>query len=366
MTYWMAFAESGIKTETRNRAIAYFTEKGLGIGDFMENEAEWDSCIYKDVSVLSDDDKVLLREAKSKLANYGIKCLDMSRQGYEMIPVAGDERFPKKLKDYLKFSTPTILYAKGNMDLLSAPMTAIVGSRNASTISLDFTANVARKVVGSGKIVVSGFAKGVDQMASAAALEVGGSTVLVLPQGICTAGSVFKRMYQFMDRVLCISLCPPNMPWSVGLAMERNAYIYALADEIYAAQSDNHGGTWDGVNKGLKRGDKVYVRVPGPTEKCANMELISRGAKPVDKNGDETTLDPSAAASVKPLCTAEQIIEAAQKLLETKTSITAADVIKHLNCSNKNITDVLKKSDLFDVMKVRQAYAFTKKQASLF
>jgi predicted Rossmann fold nucleotide-binding protein DprA/Smf involved in DNA uptake len=86
--------------------------------------------------------------------------------------------------------------------------------------------------------------------------------------------------------VLVLSVFHPKSPWSVDLAMARNSIIYGLASEIYAAQSDDKGGTWSGVTDGLKKGRIVYVRMPEKNEKCANMTLINMGAEAVDMDGN--------------------------------------------------------------------------------
>lgn len=357
LTYWMAFTESGtfpnessISYWKRNELIAdFFTKKGKTVGDFMEDETMWDAIGADGNRILDEAGKQSLRNAKTRLPNYAMKLDEMTREGYVIVPIT-DVRFPKKLKDYCKFKTPTILYAKGNMAMLEQSMTAIVGSRKASQISLDFTERVARKAVSDGKVVVSGFAKGVDQMASASAINAGGATVVVLPQGIRKSGSVFKQLYGAMNegRVLCVSLCPPDMPWSVGLAMERNAYIYGLADEIYAAESDSHGGTWEGVRKGLHDGAKVYVRQPEPGEKCANGELIRQGAIAVDGNGNKISDNPNAPRHL----TSDQIVDEAAALFCDKITVLRPASIKDLlNCSNdeKEIAKALdSRPDLFD------------------
>lgn len=373
LTYWMAFAESGtfpnessISAKKRNELIAdFFIKKGKTVGDFMEDETMWDALGADGNRILDDASKQSLRNAKTRLANYAIKLDEMTREGYVIVPIT-DIRFPEKLKKYCKYQTPTILYAKGNMDLLRQNMTAIVGCRKASQISLDFTQRVARRAVENGKVVVSGFAKGVDQMASASAINAGGSTVVVLPQGIRKSGSVFKQLYCALNegRVLCLSLCPPNMPWSVGLAMERNAYIYGLADEIYAAESDSHGGTWEGVRKGLRDGATVYVRRPEPGEKCANGELIRQGAIAVDGNGEKGEDVPNAPRHLSP----DQIAEEAAGLFSEHLRVLRPESIKqHLNCSNdeKEIAKVLDaRPDLFDKGKEKGTYI--RREASLF
>jgi len=65
--------------------------------------------------------------------------------------------------------------------------------------------------------------------------------------------------------------------------MERNVYLYALAEEIYVAEAESKGGTWYGAIDGLKKGRKILIRQAAPEEKCANNELIAKGAIAVDE-----------------------------------------------------------------------------------
>ena len=165
-----------------------------------------------------------------------------------------------------------------------------MGSRAAEGISLEFTDNIAKLASKDFKVVVSGFAKGVDKQALDSAIKYKGQSIIVLPQGITTFNSGFKTYYkQIVDGdVLVLSTFHPKSAWSTGLAMARNPIIYGLADEIFVAESSDKGGTWSGVIDGLKKGRKIYVRNPEPLEKNANKLLIQKGAIAVDYNGVET------------------------------------------------------------------------------
>lgn len=120
------------------------------------------------------------------------------------------------------------------------------------------------------------------------ALENSGQSIIVLPQGILTFASGFKKYYQNIVKgdVLVLSTFHAKLPWSVGLAMSRNRYIYGLANDIYVAESNSQGGTWEGVIDGLKKIKKfkmeeyrkIYVRYANKNEKCANNLLIKQGA----------------------------------------------------------------------------------------
>lgn len=165
---------------------------------------------------------------------------------------------------------------------------AIVGSRSASDISLNFTDNIANLASREYKVVVSGFAKGVDKQALDSAIKYKGHSIIVLPQGIMTFGSGYKNYYrQIVDGdVLVLSTFFPKAPWRVELAMARNPIIYGLADEIFVAESSEKGGTWSGVIDGLRKNRKIFVRLPEHTEKNANILLIQKGAVAVDFEGN--------------------------------------------------------------------------------
>ena len=120
------------------------------------------------------------------------------------------------------------------------------------------------------------------------ALKYKGHSIIVLPQGITTFSSGFRKYYKQIIEgdVLVLSTFHPKAPWSVQLAMARNPIIYGLAKEIYVAESSNKGGTWSGVIDGLRKKRTIYVRMPEANEKNANLLLIRKGAKPVDMEGN--------------------------------------------------------------------------------
>lgn len=268
-----------------NLIVKFFHEHKISIVDFFDlSEADWKNVYELDEKQISD-----LNQAKSELAGNAFLAESLLNQGYEIIPITSPE-YSKTLKDNLKVAhSPAVLYLKGNKKILEEKSIAIVGSRAASEVALQFTNNIAKKASKDYKVVVSGFAKGVDKQALDSALDYKGQSIIVLPQGITTFGSGFKKYYkQIVDGdVLVLSVFPPKAGWSAGLAMARNPIIYGLANEIYVAESSDKGGTWSGVLDGLRKGRKIFVRIPEETENNANDILIQKGAIPVDFNGDE-------------------------------------------------------------------------------
>lgn len=281
LTYWVALTHTPkIWTSRKNEMIVHCFNQGKTIIDFFESDN------FLDMD-LKQEELSLLNQTKTELGNDAFLVEELLNQGYEIIPVTSKDYSPT-LKANLKYNAPLILYVKGNKQILQEQSIAIVGSRNANEKSLQFTDNVAKKASSEYKVVVSGFAKGVDKQALDSAILYKGQSIIVLPQGITTFASGMKKYYKQIIEgdVLVLSTFHPKSPWSVELAMARNSIIYGLASEIYAAQSDDKGGTWSGVCEGLKKGRRIYVRIPENGEKCANLTLINMGAEAVDMNGN--------------------------------------------------------------------------------
>lgn len=282
-TYWMALAHiENIWTKRKNEIVVACFQKGETIADFFEaSEQAW-----VDEYKLSKEEVTTFADAKTKLANYSFQVEDLQEQGYRLIPITSKD-YPKQLKANLKYNAPVLLYVKGNVQLLNKQSTAIVGSRSAKQISLDFTDAIAKLSVNNGKVIVSGYAKGVDKQALDSALKYDGTSIIVLPQGITTFSSGFKSLHRSIvsGRLLVMSVFHPNAPWNVALAMARNPIIYAIAEDIYVAESDSKGGTFSGVVDGLRKGRTIFVRQPEAGERNANMQLFEMGATLVDANG---------------------------------------------------------------------------------
>jgi DNA protecting protein DprA len=283
--YWMALAHlPKVNNKLKNDVIVKLFQEHLTIIDFFQlNESS-----LKNDYQLNDIAISLLEGAKKELANYAFIVEDMLEQGYDIIPITS-EKYSNILKNNLKRAyAPPVIYVKGNQQILNEKSLAIVGSRNASDIALKFTDNVAMDASKNFKVVVSGFAKGVDKQALDSAIKYNGQSIIVLPQGIMTFSSGFKKYYKQIieGNVLILSTFFPKAPWNVKLAMARNPIIYGLANEIFVAESSEKGGTWSGAMDGLRKGRNIYVRSPEANEKNANQILIDKGALPVDILGN--------------------------------------------------------------------------------
>jgi len=284
-TYWIAVAHLPKWTiERTNRFIIQIIhENKMSWADFFELDKKG----WKELFAFTEKELSDLEYAKNDMPRLAFIAEQLQNEGFQIVPINSSD-YPVVLKENLKIkSSPPVLYIKGRKGLLQEDAVAIVGSRKAGAKALEFTDHVAKKSVKEFKVVVSGFAKGVDKQALDSTIEANGKSIIVLPQGILTFQSGFKKYYEPIVNgdVLVLSTFFPKAGWDVGLAMARNAYIYGLAKEIYVAESDSKGGTWEGVMDGLKRQRKIYVRYPEPKEKNANLKLVELGALSVNMDG---------------------------------------------------------------------------------
>ncbi|MFC2100970.1 DNA-processing protein DprA [Bacteroidota bacterium] len=372
--YWVALAHlPRWKYQSINNLIVqFYHEHNLPVEDFFQlSEKEW-----RNTYGLNDTEIGDLKTAKSELPNTAFLAESLLNEGYQIIPITASE-YSKTLKENMKTSkAPPLIYVKGNSQVLEEKSIAIVGSRNASEKSLQFTDNIAKLAGKEYKVVVSGFAKGVDKQALDSALKYKGQSIIVLPQGIMTFGSGYKKYYkQIVDGdVLVLSIFHPKVPWRVELAMARNPIIYGLANEIYVAESSDKGGTWSGVMDGLRRERKIFVRKAEGSEKNANNLLIQKGAVPVDSNGKVTEEFIPAEQRKLSFKTEEPLSAYENKIFELlkKGEYSVKEIIKHLDLqiSEFKLREYLKSNDAI-IMIPKKPLRFTlksnaKKQGKLF
>lgn len=359
-TYWIALANLPRwgHLKINNLIIKFYHENKISIEEFFQlNEIIWRDQYQLDEKQVSD-----LRQAKSELASNAFFAESYYSQGYEIIPITSPE-YSKTLKANLKVAhAPAVLYVKGNKKILEEKSIAIVGSRDASENALIFTDNIAKLASKEYKVVVSGFAKGVDKQALDSAINYNGQSVIVLPQGIMTFSSGFKNYYkQIIDGdVLVLSTFFPKAPWKAELAMARNPIIYGLANEIYVAESAEKGGTWSGVIDGLKKGRKIFVRKPEANEKNANNLLIQKGAIPVDFDGFELPRNYDSTntenVSVFPEPTNNEFLETKVREAFNGRPLSAKELLSKLNLTwtAQKLNSYLKKLDFIEVVKEKK------------
>lgn len=360
--YWISLAHIPGWGAAKTNAIVvkFFHEHKSSIRDFFHLEkAAWENIYGLEARDIAD-----LEKAREQVAGNAFLAETLLNEGYEIIPLNSPEYSPT-LKLNLKAShSPVILYVKGNKQLLNEDSVAIVGSREAADVSLRFTDNIARKAVKRKKVVVSGFAKGVDRQALNSAVEAGGQSIIVLPQGIMTFSTGFREYYKQVvgGKVLVLSTFSPKAPWQKELAMARNSIIYGLAKDIYVAESGEKGGTWSGVIDGLRKKRRIFVRQSDLHEQNANAILIEKGAIAVDFDGKEIyerSLVVSEPESIYTPSPAEPLEERILAILNGRP-VTAQEILDrlHLNLTSQQLNGILKGLAQVEIIKAKKPHMF--------
>lgn len=193
-----------------------------------------------------------------------------------------DDAYPHRLRSHLGRSAPSLLFGVGDGAALDRGGLSIVGSRDIDAEGEAYTAEVARQCARENIPVVSGGARGVDEIALSAAFDAGGYAVAALAEGLGKASLAAKYREGIREeRLVLVSPYAPHAGFSVGNAMGRNKLIYALGDAALVVNASlRTGGTWAGAEEELKRerARPVFVRLT-ETRLEGNEALVKLGAR---------------------------------------------------------------------------------------
>ncbi|MEX0629315.1 MAG: DNA-processing protein DprA [Chloroflexota bacterium] len=205
-----------------------------------------------------------------QLADHGVGVLTYGTKGY-----------PRRLANLP--SPPPLIAYRGNLSLLASPGIGVCGARSASDAGLTAARRVGETAAVHGLVVIAGNAAGVDTTAQTAALNAGGSIVLVLPEGIARTALAHEAddLAADWDRVLVLSQFPFTQPWTVWGAMARNSLIAALGDALIVIEAGEQGGTRAAGEVALRLGQRVFVLQFEDGMPEGNRALIELGAKAV-------------------------------------------------------------------------------------
>lgn len=182
------------------------------------------------------DDTVLLKHYLQRGQRAG--CVPLSRVS---------EDYPVTVHNRLGTEAPGCLWAKGNLELLTKPAVALVGSREIGEENLAFAREVGRQAARQGYVLVSGNARGADRAAQESCLANGGEV-------ICVVADELER-HTPRGNMLYISEDGFDLPFSTQRALSRNRIIHCMGLRTFVVQAGyQHGGTWDGTVKNLRFG----------------------------------------------------------------------------------------------------------------
>lgn len=192
-----------------------------------------------------------------------------------------DPRYPERLR-ILGDLAPPKLYCRGNLELLTAKrILAIIGARDSTeygdSVAEMFATDLARR----GITIMSGLARGIDGIAHASALAVGGNTIAVLGCGIDVIYPHCNQRLQerIAEEGLLISEFEPGAPAHKHHFPQRNRIIAMMGQGVLVVEAAYRSGTRITVKWALDHQQDVFA-VPGPigrAESFGTNETIQDG-----------------------------------------------------------------------------------------
>lgn len=203
--------------------------------------------------------------------------------------IVSNENYPIELKKSLSTNTPPILSYIGNIDLFRKRKVGFSGSRKVSEKGIEVTKDCVEQLTRKDVCIVSGYAAGVDFEAHHGALSNGGSTIIILPEGV-NSFRIKKEMKEVWDwnRVLVISEFKPDAPWMASRAMQRNNTIIGLSDIMVVVEAGETGGSLDAGYKTLQMQKLLFVPQYGvvPESALGNNKLLNSGAAAIKRSSE--------------------------------------------------------------------------------
>ncbi len=191
--------------------------------------------------------------------------------------------YPQLLKEIP--SAPFILYKKGNLDLNSAPLISVVGSRKFTSYGKQATDSLVHDLVQTGLIIVSGLALGIDGIAHQAALANGGKTIAILGNSL-DEKNIYPRAHINLAREIAesgalLSDYPIEMPASEFTFPARNRLIAGLSLGTLIIEAGEKSGSLITAHLALEFNREVFT-VPGSIFSAQSVganQLLKKGAK---------------------------------------------------------------------------------------
>jgi len=199
-----------------------------------------------------------------------------------------EDGYPALLKELS--DRPDYLFVKGNTSLLSRPMLAIVGSRNATRQGCLDAEAFAEALSNAGITIVSGLAEGIDAAAHRGALRGKGGTIAVIGTGA-------DRVYPASNRDLAQEIAAQGAiitEFALGSSAQkwhfpkRNRIIAGISMGCLVVEASLTSGSIITARLGLEEGREIFA-IPGsihsPFSKGCHR-LIRDGAKLVETARD--------------------------------------------------------------------------------
>jgi DNA processing protein len=248
---------------------------------------------------------------------------------YKITPLfLTDDAYPKRLLNC--YDPPTLLYYRGNADLNTSKIIAIVGSRTHTEYGKTVTENLIQEFSNFEVLVISGLAYGIDSLAHKTALKYKMPTVGVLAHGL---DKIYPAEHTAMAK---------EMIKNGGLLTEfriktkpdrhnfpaRNRIVAGISDAVIVVETDIKGGSM--ITAELANGyNKDVFALPGKT-----TDKKSSGCNSLIKNNKAILLTD-----------AQQLLETMGWQQKKKTTKITKELFIELTPDEKIIVGILKQKE---------------------
>lgn len=191
-----------------------------------------------------------------------------------------DPEYPEYLKQI--YQPPAVLFYQGDLSLLNNNLISIVGSRRHSIYGQSVVSALVPDLVKGSLTIVSGLAKGIDQLAHRKAIESGGRTIAVIGTGIDQYYPNENKQLQkkIADDHLLLSEYPLGTTPSREHFPMRNRIIAGLSLGTVVVEAQQRSGSLITANLALNEGREVFS-IPSDIFNVYGVgtnDLIQRGA----------------------------------------------------------------------------------------
>ncbi|MBC1499925.1 DNA-protecting protein DprA [Listeria weihenstephanensis] len=199
-----------------------------------------------------------------------------------------DTCYPSLLREI--YDPPLLLFTKGDLDLLTYEMLAVVGTRKMNEHGKEIISKLVGPLCQNAFVIVSGLALGVDAQAHKEAIRTGGRTIAVI-------GSGFLQFYPLENTALFANIAAnglilseyaPHITARKWHFPERNRIISGLSVGTLIIQAEKRSGSLITADAALNQNREVFA-VPGNIFEPVSMgtnNLIQQGAKLVTEVTD--------------------------------------------------------------------------------
>lgn len=229
--------------------------------------------------------------------------------GVQLIPLT-DPMYPELLRSIA--DPPLVLYAKGQLELLSEAGFAIVGTRRPSHYGATMAERFARDAAQAGVIIVSGMARGIDTAAHRGALAVGGGTIAVFGCGVDELYPAENRKLkeQIQSEGLVLSEYPMGTPAYPQNFPARNRIVSGLSWGLLLVEGAQYSGSAITARLAIDQGRRLFAlpgNITNPGSWGPNL-MLKQGAEPAIHPNDIISSAPlsSRGSAVAEALTAQQ------------------------------------------------------------